>query len=370
MRQKLLSGATLALAVILLFPPARAQGDTSDNSTAAPQVSITIDDTAVSRLIQLIDSHDDSDASISAWMALPANQELLTIGAAENTLTPDQLRENVKAVIDGKATETSQPRYSMGRVLLDPVDDYRKMLADLHAHEAEWLARCEARDELYAPSGTHINQTVYLEVGGDWDAINSHGAIVINMAYFHDYYRPSWDGLDAIISHETFHAIQNQVYGNPEETDTSDHAFLTALSKIQREGTARLIEVDADPGPYQPYTYGFYFRAVDQESLRAFPTDIALLDPLYSACYPDLDMDKYGETVTTGLNSGGPYYDVGEGMAQAILTYEHRSGLIDTVKGGPLVFFSRYIRLSHKHKDLPALSKNVEDAVRRLNGRH
>lgn len=361
--------AFAVIGLLLAHAPASAQ-DSSSDAPATPSITITIDDTAVSRLIQLIDAHDDSQASIDAWLALPANQELLKVGAEENDLTPAQLRANVTAVIDGKATDATQPRYSMGRMLLEPVDEYQKMLDELHAHEAEWLARCEARDDLFAPPGTHITQTVYLEVGGDWDAINRDGAIFINMAYFHDYYRPSWDGIDAIISHETFHAVQNQVFGNPEQTDTPDDAFLTALSKIQREGTARLVELDADPGPYQPYTYGFFFRAVDQENLRAFPADIALLQTLYDACYPKLDPDKYASAVGSGLNSGGPYYDIGEGIAQAILTYDHQSGLIDTVKGGPLVFFSRYIQLARRHKELPTLPPDVEGAVRRLSGRH
>lgn len=362
--------ASLFAAFSLLFAGASPAIAQSPPANPPLPITITIDDTAVSRLIQLIDAHDDSSESIDAWMALPANQELLKVGAAENDLTPDQLRANVKAVIEGKATDATQPRYSMGRVLLEPVDDYRKLLDELHAHEAEWIARCEARDALYAPAGAHITQTVYLHVGGDWDAINRDGAIFINMAYFHDYYRPSWDGIDAIISHETFHAVQNQVYGNPEQTDTSDEAFLTALSKIQREGTARLVEVDADPGPYQPYTYGFFFRAVDEETLRAFPTDIALLQPLYDACYPNLDMDKYEAQVGSGLNNGGSYYDIGEGIAQAILTYDHSGGLIDTVKGGPLVFFNHYMKLTRRHKELPRLPADVENAIHRLSSKH
>jgi hypothetical protein len=353
----------LVFAGLALALPAKSA--VADNK-GAPSVTITIDDTAVSRLIQLIDAKDDSDASIDSWMALPANQELLKVGAAENDLTPEELRANVKAVIDGTATDQSQPRYSMSRVLLEPLDEYRKMLDDLHAHESEWLALCEARDTQFAPPGTHINQTVYLHVGGDWDAINRDGAIFINMAYFHDYYKPSWSGLDAIIAHETFHAVQNQVFGNPESQDTSDEAFITALSKIQREGTARFIEVDTDPGSYAPYTYGFFFRAVDNETLRNFPQDIPLLDTLYAACYPTLDKPKYADAVGAGLNNGGPYYDIGEGMVEAIYTYDHQNGLIDTVKKGPIAFFSRYIHLTDKHSELPKLPADVASAVHSL----
>ena len=335
--------------------PARA--DTPAN--APPSITITIDDTAVRRLIALIDARDSSGASVDAWLALPASREMVKVGEAEGTLTEAQLRTNLIAVITGAAAETSQPKGSMGRLLLTPLSDYKKLLDDLDAHKSEWAARAAARDALYAPFGVKINQTVYLHIGGDWDAINRDGAIYVNMAFFHDYYRPSWQGIDSLIAHETFHAVQNQAYGNPEQSDTADHAFLSALSKIQREGTARLVETDADPGPYAPGTYGFYFRAVNAEALRSFPQAMGLLQPLYDACYPNFLPDKFNSSVGQGLDSGGPYYVIGNGMAAAIEKYEGRPILIQTVRDGPLGFFRQYNAVTTWHPELPRIAPDV-----------
>jgi hypothetical protein len=333
---------------------------------APPAITITLDDMAVRRLIDLIDAHDSSPASIDAWLALPASREMLKVGLSEGTLTETQLRTNLIAVITGTATDATQPRGSMGRLLLSPLADYKMMLADLETHRAEWTQRAAARAALYAPPGTKVAQTVYLHVGGDWDAINRDGAIYINMAFFHDYYRPSWQGIDSLMAHETFHAVQNQAYGNPEQNDTADHAFLSALSKIQREGTARLVETEADPGPYSPVTYGFYFRALDYETLRAFPDAILLLTPLTSACYPHFDRDKYGDAVGQGLDSGGPYYIIGHGMASAIEKYEGRAALIRTVREGPVSFFRTYNAITAWHPDLPRVPADTMQRVYQL----
>ncbi len=324
-----------------------------------PSITITIDDTAVSSLISLIDKHDDSEASIAAWMKLPANLELLKVGSDEADLLPQELHDNVKAVIDGVATERTQPRQSMGRVLLSPLSDYKQMLADLHAHAHEWLTRCANRDAMYCPDGITVNQTVYLHVGGDWDAINKDGSIFVNMAFFHDYFRPSWEGIDSIISHETFHAIQNKAFGNPEESDSGQSAFLTALSKIQREGMARLVENDADETGYQAYTYGFYFRAVNAEALRNFSKVIRELEPLHASCFPVFTPDKFKLLVQQGLNSGGDYYTIGYGIARAIEQFSGRTELIRTVRAGPLGFFGDYLRLTFTHPDLPKLPTGV-----------
>ncbi len=321
-----------------------------------PSVNITIDDSVVTTLLKLIQTHDDSSASIDAWINLPGNAELLKIGALEHALTRDELRANVKAVIDGTATTETQPKYAMGRLMVSPTSDYAAMIDELHKREDGWLQTCQDRDELYSPDGITINQTVYLHLGGDWDAINRDGAIFINMHFFHDYFTPSWFGLNLLIAHETFHAVQNRAFGNVESTDSPDLAFFTALSKIQREGTARLVEVETDTDGYSPGTYGFYFRAVDNESIRQFAAALPIVNGITDACYPAYDADQFAKTLASGLDSGGLYYTIGEGMAQAIEKYDGRRRLIQTVSNGPLDFFDCYAQVARKHSDdLPPL---------------
>jgi hypothetical protein len=333
---------------------------------ATPAVSITIDDTVIARLLQLIAAHDDSDSSIEAWIDLPGNAELLKVGAVDDHLTRSRLHDNVKSVIDGTATDATQPKYAFDRLLVSPPKDYQAMIDVLHGRAHDWLVRCANRDASFTPAGVTVNQTVYLHVGGDWDAINKDGAIFINVQFFHDYFAPSWSGLDLLIAHETFHAVQNRAYGNPEATDTPDDAFVTALSKIQREGMARYVEVETDPESYRPQTYGFYFRAVDDESIRLFPELIGELSDLAGACYPDLNMSAYSDQVSAGLNAGGTYYTVGEGMARAIDRYAGRGRLVETVRNGPLDFFDCYAGLARRHSDLPPIPANALGRIEQL----
>ncbi len=357
-----------ALAACFVFAAQSAKAGAAPLAPAS--VTITIDDTVVTRLLTLIGKRDDSAKSIDAWIDLPGNAELLKVGALEGQLTRAQLRANVKAVIDGAATNASQPPSSFGRVLLLSPADTRAMLAELHARAQEWLTRTANRDAAYAPAGLRVSQTVYLHLGGDWDALNRDGAIYVDMAYFHDYFTPSWFGLDLLLAHETFHAVQNAAFGNPESTGTSDEAFFTALSKIQREGTARLVEVEADPGGYTPGTYGFYFRAVDTESLREFAASVDLLDELAAACYPKLNSANYTDAVSQGLSNGGVYYTIGEGIAAGIERYAGHARLVQTVARGPLDFFDCYIALTRRHAGLAKLPAGFAAEVERLKRQH
>jgi len=314
----------------------------------------------------MIATHDDSPADIDAWVNLPGNKELIKVGDLEGQLTVAQLKGNVKAVIDGTATNITQPLSYFGRVYIPSTSDYSAMLDELHKQSTSWLTECALRDAQFAPNGVTVKQTVYLHLGGDWDAINKDGAIYINMAYFHDNFSPSWSGLNLLIAHETFHAVQNQAFGNPESTFTADDAFMTALSKIQREGTARMVEVDTDSDGYTQGTYGFYFRGVDEEGLREFSSTMPLLSNLTQSCYPALDLNIYQDQVTRGLDSGGPYYTLGEGIAMAIDKYAGRKRFIQTVSRGPLDFYDCYIKLCQDHTDLPVLPSDTAAAIERL----
>jgi hypothetical protein len=190
--------------------------------------------------------------------------------------------------------------------------------------------------------------------------------VYINIHYWHDYNRPAWDGLNMIVAHETMHTIQNRAFGNPEYQDTGEKSFFTALSKIQREGIARYVEVETDPEAYQPYTYGFFYRAVDQENLRAFERDLSLLTPLTAAPYPEFNKAQFAEVYGTAMDSGGPFYDVGHGIAKTIDERSGRKTLLKTIAEGPKAFFSEYARLSEKDRSLPRLPETFRDRLKEM----
>jgi hypothetical protein len=234
-----------------------------------------------------------------------------------------------------------------------------KALDELQATLPGHIKHTVDRDTQFSPPGTTINETVYLHLGGDWDAVNEDGKIYVNVRYWTELFTPSWEGLNMVIAHETIHSVQNAAYGNPESLANADSAFLTGLSKIQREGIARYVECETDPDAYTQGTYGFVERAVAYEALRSFPKDIALTEGLYSACYPSFDQDRFANVYASGLGSGGPYYDVSHGIAKTIDERRGRKELIRTIQDGPKRYFSDYIELCNKDRSLPQLPSEI-----------
>lgn len=332
----------------------------------APEVSVTFDDSAVRQLLTMVEKRDTDDSHLEAWLDLPANKRLLEVGAQEENLTRAQLKANALEVINGKATEASMPSDDMGCVRVEPTADYERMLGGLAASSTVRSQQIADRVKQFCPPGIKIKETVYLHLGGDWDAVNYEGSVYVNIRYWREGRAPGWDGLNMIIAHETMHTVQNQAYGNPQLQDTGSGAWLTALSKIQREGTARLVEYDTDAYAYRPNTYGFYERAIDTETLRSFPRDLALLTGLCDSCFPAFDHEKFVDEFTNGMNLGGPYYDIGHGVAKAIDDKLGRQALIGTVAGGPKAFFGAYSDLCKSDSKLPKLPDKVAAAIAQM----
>ena len=348
-------GASAALAA---FPavPVWAQA-------SAPFIRLTFNDDAVSRLLDLQVARDDSDAAIDALLALPAYQNVIRVGENEGSLVRQQLAQNAKAVIRGTATEQSQPHEDAARLFVANPNVVRALLGELAETKVARASRIAAHLSGFTPDavqkGKPIEQTVYLHLGGTWDALNVKGDIFLNLHYWTQYHRPSLAGLNMIAAHETMHTVQNRAFGNPEIQDTGAGAFFTALSKIQREGTARYVEVDTDPTPYPEYSYGFYYRAIDIEAVRDFPTLPKLLQPLYDSCFPRYDKARFVEMYRAGINNGGDFYALGHGVAKAIDERAGRPALLQTVTGGPRAFWSRYTDVQKRARELPALPEAV-----------
>ncbi|MCW3062308.1 MAG: hypothetical protein JWQ02_4129 [Capsulimonas sp.] len=363
-RRWMRGGGALLCAVLAVLGVATS-ADAKSKPLPEPKIQITVDDTAVRQLIALAAAHDTTDASLETWLDLPANVYLLKVGEGEENLTRAQLKANAIEAINGVATPKTQPSDDMGAMRFT-ANVYTQMLDVLHASLPQRVQRIADRDKQFSPLGTDVSETVYLHLGGDWDAINSGGAIYVNIRYWIEQEQPSWNGFNMIVAHETMHTVQNQAFGNPEVQTDGPGAFLTALSKTQREGTARYVEYDTDPEPYAQGSYGFFSRAVTSETLRAYPTDIHLLQSLYDACFPTFDHDKFVQSYTSGVSGGGPFYDVGHGVAKAIDEKLGRKVLIETIAGGPKAFFTKYIGLCEKDKALPRLPGDVARQVKAM----
>ena len=261
----------LAASLLPMLPAS--QSFAQDAKSPPAWFKLTFDNAAIRRLLDLQRDKNDADAAIDSLLDLPAYRNIIRVGEAEGAVdTRQQLARNAKAVIRGEATPTTQPREDAARLLINNAETYRAMLKEIEATGAARSARIAAHLAGFAPkkvtTGEPISATIYLHLGGTWDALNVKGDIFLNLHYWAEYHRPALDGLNLVIAHEAMHSVQNRAFGNPELQDDGAGAWLTALSKIQREGTARYIETTVDPDAYREYTYGFFHRAVATETVR------------------------------------------------------------------------------------------------------
>jgi len=351
-------GLLSVFSLLFLAAPTKAATD-SDK----PTLEITFDDTAIRELIALVKAKDSSDASLDTWLNLPANKYILSVGDAEENLTREHFRANAVAEINGTATPQTQSPTDIGCLWMSSTQDYTAMLNGFEDSAEARIRRIADRLAKFCPPGTHIKETVYLHLGGDWDAVNDNGDIYVNIRFWHDLHRPSWDGINMIVAHESMHTVQNMAYGNPRDNSGATQAFVTAMSKIQREGTARYVENDTDPEAYETSSYGFYERAITSETYRSFARDMKKLEIVYTACFPKYDLDKFTDAYVDGVDTGGPFYDVGYGMARAIDERLGRRRLIATVMHGPKDFFAEYAGLCSSDSSLPKLPEDILKAV-------
>lgn len=333
-------------------------------------VRLSFNTDAIRRLLDLRKTKDVSDTAINTLLDLPAYKNVLRVGEAEGSVTRERLAANARAVIEGTATPRTQPREDAARLVLPPEEVVRDLLKRLDGSAPTRAARIASRVGSFTPEkvkkGEPITQTVYLHLGGTWDALNVNGDIFLNFHYWLEYNRPSLDGLNLVVAHETMHTVQNRAYGNPEAQENGEGAFFTALSKIQREGTARLVETETDPEAYGQYTYGFFYRAVAEEALRDFARLPRLLEPLHAACFPTFDKERFVELYSEGMSNGGPFYALGHGVAKAIDDRAGRPALLATIAGGPKLFWSRYVELCRSVPSLPRLPEPVEARIKEL----
>jgi hypothetical protein len=285
-------------------------------------------------------------------------------------VTRERLAANARAVIEGTATPRTQPREDAARLVIPSEEICQDLLKRLDDSAPVRTARIAERVAEFTPDkvkkGEPITQTVYVHLGGTWDALNVSGDIFLNFHHWLEYHRPSLDGLNLVVAHETMHTVQNRAYGNPEAQETGVGAFLTALSKIQREGTARLVETETDRESYAQYTYGFFYRAVSNEALRGFDRFVRLLEPLHAACFPVFDKEQFIEIYSRGMNNGGVFYALGHGVAKAIDERAGRPALLATIQGGPKAFWTRYGELSRSAAGLPPLPEPVLSRLKEL----
>lgn len=348
----LLSAASVAAA-------AGASSGASARRAGPPErrVHLTFNTQVPAELLRLIDRRVIDDDSLDAWVDLPGNKELLRLGRIRGDLTRAELRENLWHTILGHANRRGR---GLGSLAFDPIGDLRAMLSALPGMKETIERRVEEAVVPYMPAGVRtIDVEVRFHLGGTWSGRTSD-AIYVNLTFFHEFKRPWLEAIDSVIAHEVIHMIHRQVSSLPADAETAEGLFGVALSEIQAEGIARLVESRMLSSKYARGTYGAFARRKYREDLAGFRSAIARVEALRVTCLRSRDMSGCRRLIRDGLSRGGLTYAVGHGMSKAIESSLGTATLASTLAAGPERFFTLYEQATRMHPELPPLGEGFD----------
>jgi hypothetical protein len=209
----------------------------------APFVRLTFNTDGVRRLLDLKKTKDVSETAINALLDLPAYKNVLRVGENEGSVTRERLAANARAVIQGTATPRNQPREDAARLVIANEEACRDLLEQLDDSAASRSARIAERLSAFTPEKVKRasrSRRRCISISAGLGCLNVGGDIFLNFHYWLEYNRPSLDGLNLVVAHETMHTVQNRAYGNPEAQETESGPSLRRFRRFNgRHGTTR-----------------------------------------------------------------------------------------------------------------------------------
>ena len=324
---------------------------------------IRFDYEVVYRFLHFVDQERATAEELDRWVILPGNRELLRQGRQEGGLTPAVLAEAARVTLKGGAF-LGPP--TLGSLSGGDWEDLRQMARMIQSRETALIAGIVSGLSPYLPADRTLPPLrVFFHLGGSWDG-RSTDAVYINLTLFQARGVESLPGLDALLVHELFHQAQAALLPGVEDYSSRQSALFTVLLRMQQEGTARHLEyrnlrgrvdVDAlDRTNLQKY----------ETALREAQTHAAVLAKILDAISANR-LDQARIMTLQALQSGGPLYAVGHGMADLIERTGGSRALAETVPGGPPEFVRAYLaalpRVSSESllpSQLPALIDDLE----------
>ncbi|HUD72505.1 MAG TPA: DUF5700 domain-containing putative Zn-dependent protease, partial [Dongiaceae bacterium] len=307
--------------------------------TARPgDLDIRFDLAVVDRFLQFVDRGAAPREELESWARLPGNRELLRQGRLEGGLNADILQEAARVTLAG-GVFSGPP--TLGRLDGGDWGTLRAITAALHAGEPALRTRVSRALAPYLPEGGVLPPlTVQFHLGGSWDG-RTTDAVYINLTYFQRRGASSLPGIEALLVHEVFHLAQAALLPGVEDYGSPQSALFTLMLRLEQEGIARHLEVGALRAQGAHVSLDATNLATYEDGLRRAPEHARLLQE-FLAAIDARRMEEARRIAAQGFLAGGPFYAVGEAVAEAIETGSGRAALAATIPGGPLAFARAY----------------------------
>ena len=280
-----------------------------------------------------------SAEELERWVRLPGNRELLRVGRMDGGLSPEILKEAAR--VEAAGAEFPGPPI-LGRLSGGDRETLRRVLEGIRERRGELVAETARFLAPYVPqSPIRPPVTVYFHLGGSWDG-RTTDAVYINLAVLETRGTDSLAGLDALLVHEVFHAVQGVLLPGVEDWSSRQGALYTALLRVQQEGIARHLEFRFLKERSSVDTLDQTNLAKYEEGLRRAGENAERLAKIADGIAAGRLEEARVQTLE-GLRSGGALYAVGHSMAAVLEGCRGPSGIAATVTGGPIAFARAYL---------------------------
>ncbi|HKQ99002.1 MAG TPA: DUF5700 domain-containing putative Zn-dependent protease, partial [Candidatus Polarisedimenticolia bacterium] len=320
--------------------PPRPRTEPVDETHAARpgELDIRFDLEAVDRFLEFVDRGDVGAGELLTWARLPGNRELLRQGRLEGGLTSEILQEAARVTLTG-GTFSGPP--TLGRLDGGDWGTLRQIVAAFRAEEPALRRGVSSALAPYLPAGTTLPPLpVEFHLGGSWDG-RTTDAVYINLTYFQRRGASSLPGLEALLVHEVFHLVQAALLPAVEDYGSPQSALYTLMLRLEQEGIARHLEMRALAGKSAYVGLDATNLATYEEGRRRASEHARLLADFLAAIEaPRMEVAR--RIAAQGFLAGGPFYAVGQAVAETIETASGTDALRAAVPGGPLVFARAY----------------------------
>ena len=231
----------------------------------------------------------------------------------------------------------------------------------------------EKRIALFTPPGADVRLQGYVVAGGDGGGYAFGGTdFYLNLEFNDD-----MAVARTVTTHELYHAVQSAFAGKSgpivdapaQPLNQSQQACANIerlFANIYREGSAMLVEDSSTLA--QSHSESAIKQLTDINDGLAHLKDSATLLELSIAGLNASEAVPFDDVYSVGFYGHGVLYDIGDGMARAIVENDGPQGLASFLKQPPYKFALRYTQLPKygTDKDHPKLGPNTVKSLKQL----
>ena len=245
------------------------------------------------------------------------------------------------------------------------------LIQQIEASPEAFQGAIENRITLFTPPGTEVRLQGYIVAGGDGGGYAFGGTdFYLNLEFNDD-----MAVARTVTTHELYHAVQSAFAGKPSpvidaqapsptQQACADSARLFA--NIYREGSAMFVEDSSTLA--QSHSESAIKQLTDINDGLAHLKDSATLLELSIVGLHASEAVPFDDVYSVGFYGHGVLYDIGDGMARAVVENDGPQGLASFLTRPPYQFVLRYTQLPKYgiDKDHPRLGPNTMKSLNQL----